>query len=265
MASFKEVIIFLIDPWVFMFGSLAHLPPTILRLLFAGNFSALLSPSRLQIAWFGSFWSVAGPGVRETGKTRVVPLLEGRVKRGKVFPKSDKTVEEGCNRLRGTVLEIGPGTGLWVSLFADTELMSPVSKIYGVEPNCDVHHELEQRVVAAGLSDRYEIVPWGIEDLATSGHIAPESLDCIVSVLCLCSIPEPDKNICELFRYLKPGGTWFVYEHVRCESKMLRKSGLFMRWYQGGFRFSSALSTPLLPSAWQLTVSFDCKLWTGGR
>lgn len=265
MALYKKILLFLVDPWVFMLKSLAHLPSTILRLLIAGNFSALLSPSRVQTAWFGSFWSVAGPGVRETGKARVVPLLEGRVKHGKVLPKSDKTVEEGGNRLRGTVLEVGPGTGMWVSLFADIQLTSPVLKIYGVEPNRDVHHELKQRVVAAGLSDRYEIVPRGIEDLAISGDIAPESLDCIVSVLCLCSIPEPDKNIRELFRYLKPGGTWFVYEHVRCESKMLRKSGLFMRWYQGGFRLFFAFPASLLASAWPLTASFDCKLWTGGR
>lgn len=246
MASLKEIALFLVDPWLFMLQSLTYLPSTILRLLVTGNFSALISPSRLQSAWFGSFWSVAGPGVRETGEARVVPLLKGRVKHGKVLTPDEKSSEGGsdsCGQsracLRGTVLEVGPGTGMWVSLFADPQLT--ITKIYGVEPNQDVHYELKQRVIAAGLGDRYEIVPWGIEELAMLGDIAPGSLDCIVSVLCLCSIPEPEKNIRELFQYLKPGGTWFVYEHVRCESKMLRKSGFSMRWYQGGpCSFSSA-------------------------
>lgn len=242
MACIIDFALFLVDPWLFMFQSLTFLPSTIIRLLVAGNFSALISPSQLQSAWFSSFWSVAGPGVRETGEARVVPLLEGRVKHGKAVTTDGKSNDGGGQsqtRLRGTVLEIGPGTGMWVSLFADPQLA--ISKIYGVEPNQDVHLELKQRVVAAGLANRYEIVPRGIEDLATSGDIAPESLDCIVSVLCLCSIPEPDRNIRELFQYLKPGGTWFVYEHVRCESKMLRRSGFFMKWYQGWLcLFSSA-------------------------
>lgn len=232
MASLIEILLFLADPWLFMIKSLTYLPPTVIRLACTGNFTALLSPSRLQSAWFGAFWAVAGKGVRETGEARVVPLLQGRVKHGQVLP-ADETGPEGCaRRLHGTILEVGPGTGMWVSLFADPQLV--INKIYGVEPNCDVHTELEQRVVAAGLSDKYEIIPRGIEDLAWSGGpIAPQSLDCIVSVLCLCSIPEPEKNIRQLFNYLKPNGTWFVYEHVRCESKMLRKSGTFMKWYQG--------------------------------
>lgn len=229
MASIKAMCLFLLDPWLFMFQSLTYLPSTILRLIVAGNYSALVSPSQLQSAWFSSFWSVAGPNVRDTAESRVVALFEGRVTNGKIFTGSS---EVGSSQsLRGMVLEIGPGTGMWVSLFADTHF--PISKIYGVEPNRDVHHELRRRVVAAGLSDRYEIVPHGIEKLATSGTIVPGSLDCIVSVLCLCSIPEPEKNIGELFQYLKPGGTWFVYEHVRCESKMLRKSGIFLKGYQG--------------------------------
>lgn len=244
MAPLKEICLFLLDPWFFMFQSLTYLPPTVFRFLLAGNFHALISPSRLRSAWFGAFWSVAGPGVRETGEARVLPLLEGRVKHGKILsPHAENNTNSSVQdhgvktspRLRGTVLEVGPGTGMWVSVFTDTQLTTtaPITKIYGVEPNNDVHYELRRRVLAAGLSDRYEIVPRGIEELATSGEIAPGSLDCIVSVLCLCSIPEPEKTIRQLFELLKPGGTWFVYEHVRCESKMLRKSGNFMRWYQG--------------------------------
>lgn len=240
MAPLKELLLFLIDPWLFMFQSLTHLPPTILTLLLNGNIPALLCPSRLQSAWFGRFWATAGPGVRETGEARVIPLLEGRVRDGKITapPQSSSipaaATDKPTGGLRGVVLEIGPGTGLWASVFnATPTLATPITQIYGVEPNAAVHPELRRRVAAAGLGEVYEVVPVGVEELAASGKVARGSVDCIVTILCLCSIPEPERNVKELFGYLKPGGRWFVYEHVRCESERLRECGLGMRVYQG--------------------------------
>lgn len=40
----------------------------------------------------------------------------------------------------------------------------------------------------------------------TDKPIGKESVDCIVSILCLCSIPEPEKNITKLYELLKKGG-----------------------------------------------------------
>ena len=80
------------------------------------------------------------------------------------------------------------------------------------------------------MEDIYQIAPVGIEDLDNpkkwDGHIEKGSVDCIVSILCLCSIPEPQKNMKELHSYLKEGGRWYVYEHVKCDHS------LFMRAYQ---------------------------------
>lgn len=69
----------------------------------------------------------------------------------------------------------------------------------------------------------------GIQDALASGRIAEESVDCIVSVLCLCSIPDAKTNIAELYRCLKPGGRWYVYEHVIA----FPEQGWGMRLYQG--------------------------------
>ena len=76
-------------------------------------------------------------------------------------------------------------------------------------------------------------MPLGIEDLAASGTVALQSVDCVVTVMCLCSIPEPRRNMAQLYGYLKPGGRWYVYEHVKC----FRAQGRGMQLYQG----------PLLP------------------
>ncbi|KAJ0119250.1 hypothetical protein J7T55_013487 [Diaporthe amygdali] len=210
MAPLTEIFWFLLDPWLFMFQALLRLPPTILRLLLQGQFATLLSPSKLQSAWFGTFWATAGPGVRETGEARVIPLLEGFVAGGNVVKERQQ------ESISGTVIETGPGTGMWVSVFSKLHTSGKgITRIYGVEPNPDVHAALRKNVAAAGLQDTYQIVPHGVEDLAKLGSVPKESVDCIVSILCLCGIPDPDFNIKELYGYLKPGGRWYVYEHVR--------------------------------------------------
>lgn len=251
--SLREILLGLLDPWLFLGSALSHLPATLLR-----DPAALLSPARLQSAWFGAFWARAGLCVRASAEARVVPLLQGRWRSGRVV--SDESDVDPP--VAGTVVEIGPGAGMWVSLFSDRYLQSSsgggacdgegaqggggddpdsgvrrrgaaapggVTKVFGVEPNADMHGMLGERIREAGLEGVYEIVPVGIEDLASSGRVQLESVDCIVSILCLCGIPDPEWNIKELYRYLKPGGRWYVYEHV----KSAPAQGWAMRVYQG--------------------------------
>ncbi|KAK7744523.1 hypothetical protein SLS53_003408 [Cytospora paraplurivora] len=247
-SSTSQILWFLLDPWIFMAQSISHLPQTILHLLRTHQLLAtLLHPSRLQSAWFGTFWATAGPGVRNTAKARVVPLLEGAISDGQIIDDNhppgaagEKHQHQHQRRgIAGTVLEVGPGTGMWVGLFSSmlgssspTGRRGGITRIYGVEPNAGVHAALRRSVMAAGLEDVYEVVPLGVEDLAGSGRVARGSVDCIVSVLCLCGIPDPEFNIRELYGYLRPGGRWFVYEHVGCGSDGIRECGLFMRVYQ---------------------------------
>ncbi|KAK8048729.1 S-adenosyl-L-methionine-dependent methyltransferase [Apiospora phragmitis] len=105
-----------------------------------------------------------------------------------------------------------------------------ITRVYGVEPNRDQHTSLRRKVKEAGLEGVYTIVPVGIEDLDNpakwDGKVEKGSADCIVSILCLCSIPEPRENLRELYGYLKKGGRWYVYEHVK------RDEGWGMRAYQ---------------------------------
>ena len=259
----RDVLLDLLTPWNFIRVSLGELPPTIFNLLRQRDLATLLSPSRLQDAWFGRFWGKISPAVRLNAERNVVPLLRGRVAGGAVLADGD---EGGSEPVSGTVIEIGPGSGMWVSLFSDkylrpsppsssgaavaadsggdgddanssglrrrgaaAEAEGQVTRVFGVEPNADLHGALSAKVHEAGLDGTYQIVPVGIEDLASSGRVQKESVDCVVSVLCLCGIPEPEKNIRELYSYLKPGGRWYVYEHVKC----VKSQGWFMGAYQG--------------------------------
>jgi SAM-dependent methyltransferase len=233
-AEFREILLSLIDPWLFMASSLYYLPGTILSLMLTSNFSALLSWSRIRDAWFSRFWTWAGPNLREGNGPRIIPLFEGRVSKGQVVSKPV------VPPVGGVVLDLGPGSGYWVDLFAKFDSKAKVPgqrvgkkplQVYGIEPNRDVHAALSQRVSKAGLDGVYEIVPAGVESLAaaTGGRIEKGSVDCIVSILCLCGIPEPEANIQELYSYLKKGGRWYFYEHVQVN----KGGGAFMKIYQG--------------------------------
>ncbi|KAG0339848.1 hypothetical protein BG000_001191 [Podila horticola] len=174
---------------------------------------------------------------------RVIALLEGRVKGGCIHDEVVSTP------IHGTVLEIGAGSGMWVDVLArfrnnvdaagglhnrkktGKKTGRSIIKIYGVEPNPISAKALQKRVIEVGLQDIYQVVPVGIESVndpsAWDGKIEPGSVDCIFGCLCLCSIPEPEKNIHLLYKLLKPGGHWFVNEHV----KITRGSPL-LRFYQ---------------------------------
>jgi SAM-dependent methyltransferase len=229
----------LIRPWQFMFISLLYLPGTIWKFLKAGDVLSIFMWSRLQHSWFSAFWGWAGPRIRESNGPRITALLDGRVTNARVVNES------ATPPVSGIVLDIGPGAGYWVDLYARTESLkgSPsrasdagITKIYGLEPNRALHTNLIERVRDAGLKDVYEIVSAGIQELCHATVLGENqmaltidegSIDCIVSLLCLCSIPNPEANIKELYSYLKEGGRWYVFEHVQAGNYWP------MRLYQG--------------------------------
>ncbi|KAM0809580.1 putative Methyltransferase type 11 domain-containing protein [Seiridium cardinale] len=188
-----------------------------------------------------------GPNVKSAAEERVIPLLEGRITDGQI-----------CNHvvttpIHGTVIEVGAGSGMWADAFARVRATtslhaknvvpqsdsskSGIAKIYGVERNLKSAAALRQRVKGVGLADIYEVLPVGIESLinpgASVGCIPPESVDCIAGALCLCSIPDADRIIRHLYDLLKPGGQWYVYEHVKAS-----RGGFLLRLYQSGFLVS---------------------------
>ncbi|KAG0044798.1 hypothetical protein BGZ90_008656 [Linnemannia elongata] len=217
----------LMEPWVLMWLSLMHVPATIRALVAAKDYGTLFSPAGFREALFGTFWATIGPNIKAGNEERIVALLEGRVKGGRI---QDQVVS---TPIYGTVLEVGAGSGMWADVLArfrgrvdDTgglhnrkNVGSGITKIYGVEPNPISAKALQKRVNEVGLQDIYQVVPVGIESVddpsAWDGKIEPGSVDCIFGILCLCSIPEQEKNIHLLYKLLKPGGHWFVYEHVK--------------------------------------------------
>jgi len=118
------------------------------------------------------------------------------------------------------VLEIGPGSGNQLSRYD----RSKVERIYGVEPNVDLHAALRATIKECGLSDVYTIVPCGVEDgeVLRKYGVEGESVDTVLSVQVLCGVPRPEVVVKELYRFLKPGGQMIVYEHVRSDDFVSR-------------------------------------------
>ncbi|KAI9170635.1 Methyltransferase-like protein 7B [Paramyrothecium foliicola] len=205
-------------PWLLMSFSTFYAGVTIFKLLAAFRFGPLLSWSSFKEEWWGNFWAFMGPRSKADAEGVVEPLLDGRVRRGQILQ------ERVCHSIEGTVLEIGAGNGMWTDVLAKVVRRTPAhsgnaTKIYGVEPNPISAAALKKKINDVGLADIYDVVPVGIEDLenadAWGGRIEPGSVDCIVTVHCLCSIPEPEKNVALLYKYLKEGGRWYVFEHVK--------------------------------------------------
>lgn len=113
----------------------------------------------------------------------------------------------------GTILEIGAGIGNQVDRYD----RSRIARIYGLEPNRAMIPALHDAVSRAGLEDKYTIVDCGIDDheLMRRAGITRESVDCVVSVQVLCSVPRPQAAASCLYDMLKPGGELIVFEHVR--------------------------------------------------
>ncbi|KAI2640297.1 S-adenosyl-L-methionine-dependent methyltransferase [Xylaria nigripes] len=255
----------LLDPWLFLALSASFLPGTVSHIVqtqdLVSSLRTLLSPSLFRDVWFGQFWNFAGPNVRDGAAPRVLPLLDGRTTQGRVVDTptgpgvGGVIIEIGAGS--GLWVEVFSQRHLYEDASASgaaessaalrrrqldsgsekrsNTARSEITRVYGVEPNAAHHAALRRAVEAAGLEGIYEIVPVGIEDLSSSrgsqlrkwdGSIEPGSVDCIVSVLCLCSIPDQERHVRELYELLRPGGRWYVYEHVRCEYSW------YMRFYQ---------------------------------
>jgi SAM-dependent methyltransferase len=108
--------------------------------------------------------------------------------------------------LEGRVLELGAGNGLNFAHYPTT-----VTEIVAVEPEPYLRERAEK---AAGVT----AVPVRVVDgLAGGLPYEPASFDAAVVSLVLCSVPDPEEALDELFRIVRPGGELRFYEHVRSE------------------------------------------------
>jgi SAM-dependent methyltransferase len=104
--------------------------------------------------------------------------------------------------LGGTVVEIGPGAGSNMRYYAR------VRRWIGVEPNPYLHGTLQEQLGRLGLEGDV------FRGEAESIPIPDESADAVIATLVLCSVVDPARVLEEILRVLRPGGTFYFFEHV---------------------------------------------------
>ncbi|OSD00414.1 hypothetical protein PYCCODRAFT_1479292 [Trametes coccinea BRFM310] len=156
----------------------------------------LIRPSELSRIFMSHVWTVFGNGVDENARPVKQSLIPGNA--------------------YGVVLDLGAGHGHTL-FYLDH---SKVTKYVALEPNQLMHGEIRTLAASKGYTEdtgNLLILPYGAEEISliTSALGGRHTVDTIISILTICSIPEPERTMAALVdEVLRPGGTLLLYEHV---------------------------------------------------
>jgi len=148
--------------------------------------------NRVNRPVFARFWLWVSPGMDRGGLARLRDeLLAG---------------------LAGPVIEVGAGNGLNFGHYPPE-----VTHVVAVEPNPHL------RRVARQAAPRAPVPVEVVDAVADRLPVAEASFDAAVASLVLCSVPDPQAALRELYRVIRPGGELRFLEHVRASTPALRR------------------------------------------
>lgn len=112
----------------------------------------------------------------------------------------------------GRVLEVGVGTGLNAAVYATDQL----TELVGIEP--DPH-------MLARARPRYDALPLPVRLVQCGAEAMPFAdghFDTIILTFTLCTIPDVESAVREMFRVLAPGGTLHFAEHTTSDHRPMQ-------------------------------------------
>jgi ubiquinone/menaquinone biosynthesis C-methylase UbiE len=141
---------------------------------------------------FARCWLWVSPGMDRSGLARLrAELLAG---------------------LAGPVIEVGAGNGLNFGHYPPE-----VTRVVAVEPNPYLRRAAREATARAPVP--IEVV----DAVADRLPLAGASFDAAVASLVLCSVPDPQAAVRELYRVIRPGGELRFLEHVRASTPAMRR------------------------------------------
>ncbi|KAG9122701.1 hypothetical protein FRC07_000802 [Ceratobasidium sp. 392] len=139
-----------------------------------------------------------------------------------VWEKFAPLVDEGARGVKeslvrphayGVVLDVGAGHGHTIPYLDRAR----VTKYVAIEPNVLMHSEIRGMAQKHGFdADNVVVLGCGAEDSsAILDTLGGQSVDTIISILTLCTVPDPTAVTRSLVgTVLKPGGQLLWYEHI---------------------------------------------------
>jgi ubiquinone/menaquinone biosynthesis C-methylase UbiE len=139
----------------------------------------------------------------------IFPFFMDLAMRGSLFREFRGEVLLG---VRGETLEIGAGTGL------NFEFYPPeVTRLVTVDPNEGMSAKAKKRGNNVAIDVEY------VQLSAEKLPFPDESFDFVISTWTLCSIPQIETALAEVFRVLRKGGEFRYVEHGLAPEKHVRK------------------------------------------
>ena len=114
---------------------------------------------------------------------------------------------------KGTVLEIGIGSGLNLPFYNSDEVKS----LTAIDPSDDIWKINETNL--EGLDFEFEFIKAFAEDIPAENN----AFDSIVTTYTLCSIPEANEALEDMRRVLKPSGNLIFCEHGKAPDKSVQR------------------------------------------
>jgi phosphatidylethanolamine/phosphatidyl-N-methylethanolamine N-methyltransferase len=107
------------------------------------------------------------------------------------------------NRMGGSVLEVGVGTGLAFQLYA------PKVQVTGIDVSAEMLAKAQEKVDAHGLRNVQ-----GLHQMdARAMSFADESFDHVAAMHIMSVVPEPEKVLSEIVRVCRVGGNVMIANH----------------------------------------------------
>jgi len=136
-------------------------------------------------------------------------------------PKIAGLRKEVLTEVGGIILEIGFGTGLNLACYPEH-----VRRITAADPGEGMNRLARRRIEKSLIEVDLRCVK------ADELPVQDADFDCVVSTWTLCSIPDVQRALKEVYRVLKPGGRFVFLEHGLSDEPNIQRWQRRLNWIQ---------------------------------